>query len=123
MGSAQPVWQAYRAHGLAPDFSGIDFLCRAITPVYSRRRYNTRFFLMDGGLAIGEARSNGELEDLAWRREGELRHLNIVDVTQYVLEEALRRWHGRHQIGSQSPRLLNYRNDIMTLTKHRRRVG
>ena len=119
----QAIWQAYRDHRLAPDFAGIDFLCRAITPVYSRRRYNTRFFLADGSLSNGEIRGNGELEDLAWRRESELRHLNIVDVTQYVLAEALRRWRGRHQIGSQSPRLLNYRNDIMLLSRHRRRMS
>lgn len=116
----QPVWLAYHAQHLAPDFGGIDFLCRAITPVYSRRRFNTRFFLADGALCCGELRSNGELEDLAWRGESALRHLNIVDVTQYVLAEALRRWRGQHQIGSQPPRLLNYRKDIMTLSRQRR---
>lgn len=121
--AAQPIWQAYREHGIAPAFGDLDFLCRAITPVYSRRRYNTRFFLADGALAVGDIRGNGELEDLAWRRESELRHLNIVDVTQYVLGEALRRWQGRNQIGSLPPRLLNYRNDIMTLSRHRRRGG
>ncbi len=116
----QPVWRAYRARGLAPDFGGIDFLCRAITPVYSRRRFNTRFFLADGAHCVGELRSNGELEDLAWRGESALRHLNIVDVTQYVLAEALRRWQGGSPIGSQPPRLLNYRKDIMTLSRQRR---
>jgi 8-oxo-dGTP pyrophosphatase MutT (NUDIX family) len=118
---ALPVWRAYRAAGLAPDFRGLDFICRAITPVGSRRRYNTRFFLGDGALASGAIRGDGELEDLAWRKASALGGLDIVDVTQYVLEEALRRWRARHPPGAQPPKLLNYRKDIMTLSRHRAR--
>jgi 8-oxo-dGTP pyrophosphatase MutT (NUDIX family) len=120
-----PVWQTYGAAGIAPDFAGIDFICRAITPVASHRRYNTRFFLGDGGLASGSLGSNGELEDLAWRPVGALSGLNIVDVTEYVLKEALRRWQVRVEggcpVGAEPPKLLNYRNDVMTLSLHRAR--
>ena len=115
----QDVWQAYGTAGLAPDFEAIDFICRAITPVTSHRRYNTRFFLADGSRAVGSVSSNGELEDLAWRPVPALASLNIVDVTEYVLKEALRRWQGRSPAGAESPKLLNYRNDIMTLSRHR----
>jgi 8-oxo-dGTP pyrophosphatase MutT (NUDIX family) len=120
--SAAPIWQAYRDAGLAPPFGRIDFICRAITPVTSRRRYNTRFFLADGGEAQGAIRGNGELEDLGWRPASALGGLNIVDVTQYVLEEALRRWRARHPAGAIAPKLLNYRKDIMTLSRHRARA-
>ncbi|WP_395020660.1 hypothetical protein [Dongia sp.] len=116
-----PVWQAYRAAGIAPDFASIDFICRAITPVTSHRRYNTRFFLADGAQAVGSVNSNGELEDLAWRPVSALSALNIVDVTEYVLKEALRRWQARSPTGAEPPKLLNYRNDIMTLSRHRTR--
>ncbi len=116
-----PVWRAYRSAGLAPPFGQIDFLCRAITPVTSRRRYNTRFFLADGDRAQGQVRGNGELEDLGWRPASALGGLEIVDVTQYVLEEALRRWRARHPAGTIAPKLLNYRRDIMTLSRHRAR--
>ncbi|GAB2175640.1 NUDIX hydrolase [Dongia sp. agr-C8] len=116
-----PVWQAYRAAGIAPDFGSIDFICRAITPVTSPRRYNTRFFLADGARAVGSVNSNGELEDLAWRPVSALSGLNIVDVTEYVLKEALRRWQARSPAGAEPPKLLNYRNDIMTLSRHRAR--
>ncbi len=116
-----PVWQAYRAAGIAPDFGGIDFICRAITPVTSHRRYNTRFFLADGARAVGSVNSNGELEDLAWRPVSALSTLNIVDVTEYVLKEALRRWQSHAPVGAEPPKLLNYRNDIMTLSHHRAR--
>ena len=119
--SSAPIWQAYRDSGLAPSFATIDFICRAITPVTSRRRYNTRFFLADGDSARGSVRGNGELEDLAWRPASALGGLEIVDVTQYVLEEALRRWRARHPAGAIAPKLLNYRKDIMTLSRHRAR--
>jgi 8-oxo-dGTP pyrophosphatase MutT (NUDIX family) len=117
--SKAPIWQAYESAGMVPAFDRIDFICRAITPVSSRRRYNTRFFLLDGGDARGELRSDGELEDLAWRPVSALGGLEIVDVTHYVLEEALRRWRGRHPPGAMAPRLLSYRKDIMTLSRHR----
>jgi 8-oxo-dGTP pyrophosphatase MutT (NUDIX family) len=119
--SDSPTWRAYRDAGIAPPFGGIDFICRAITPVTSRRRYNTRFFLADGGQAQGAIRGDGELEDLAWRPASRLGGLEIVDVTQYVLEEALRRWRAQHPAGTIAPKLLNYRNDIMTLSRHRTR--
>jgi 8-oxo-dGTP pyrophosphatase MutT (NUDIX family) len=113
------IWQAYGGAGLTPDFGTIDFICRAITPVNSHRRYNTRFFLADGARAVGSVNSNGELEDLAWRPVSALSALNIVDVTEYVLKEALRRWQARCPAGAEPPKLLNYRNDIMTLSRHR----
>ena len=120
-GADLPVWRAYRDAGLAPDFAGFDFICRAITPVTSHRRYNTRFFLADGARAVGSVTGDGELEDLAWRPVSALSGLNIVDVTEYVLKEALRRWQARAPAGAEPPKLLNYRNDIMTLSRHRMR--
>jgi len=117
----QQIWQAYGTAGLAPDFGAIDFICRAITPVTSHRRYNTRFFLADGARAMGSVNGNGELEDLAWRPVPALSGLNIVDVTEYVLKEALRRWQARSPTGAEPPKLLNYRKDIMTLSRHRMR--
>ena len=118
----QDIWRAYGAAGLAPEFEAIDFICRAITPVTSHRRYNTRFFLADGARAVGSVNSNGELEDLAWRPVPALSGLNIVDVTEYVLKEALRRWQARSPTGAEPPKLLNYRRDIMTLSRHRVRA-
>ncbi|TDQ80582.1 hypothetical protein A8950_3117 [Dongia mobilis] len=116
-GTETPLLAAYAAAGLAPDLAGFDYLCRAITPVTSRRRFNTRFFLGDGALATGELKGDGELEDLAWRPLGALSGLNLVDVTEYVLKTAIRRWQAGVPIGAEAPKLLNYRNDIMTLSR------
>jgi 8-oxo-dGTP pyrophosphatase MutT (NUDIX family) len=104
-----PVWQAFAARKHRPGFDLLDFVCRAITPAYSKRRYNTRFFLADGGMARGEIVGNGELEDLAWRPMAELDRLAIVDVTEFVLAEALRRWRLRTPIGGEPARLFCYR--------------
>jgi 8-oxo-dGTP pyrophosphatase MutT (NUDIX family) len=117
--SQSELWRAYGQAGLAPDLGGFDYLCRAITPVTSKRRFNTRFFLADGAGALGEITGNGELEDLAWHPAGRLADLTLVDVTQYVLETALRRWRDRIPIGAEAPKLLNYRNNIMTLSRPR----
>jgi 8-oxo-dGTP pyrophosphatase MutT (NUDIX family) len=116
-----PFWQAYRAAGLAPDYGALDYLCRAITPVTSRRRFNTRFFLGNGNHAEGTLSGDGELEDLAWRKVSELGNLTLVDVTQYVLETALERWKNRAGIGATTAKLLNYRKDVMTLSNPRQR--
>ncbi len=110
-----PVWRAYAAAGLRPDFASMDFLLRAITPVGSRRRYNTRFFLADGGEAAGELRGDGELLDLRWWKASALDELNIVDVTQALIRLALVRWRARTAIGSEGPKLLLYRKNCLTM--------
>jgi len=106
-----PVWQAFAASGRGPSFAGLDFVCRAITPTYSKRRYNTRFFLADGRLAHGELAGSGELLDLGWRNLEEARTLGLVDVTQYVLREALRRWRTGLKPGQEPSRLFCYKGD------------
>lgn len=112
-----PVWQAFARLGAAPNFAGMDYICRAITPTYSRRRYNTRFFLADGTDIGGDLAGNGELEDLAWWPVAETARLPTVDVTEFVLGEALRRWRRRIAVGGEPAPLFSYRNDIATLRR------
>jgi 8-oxo-dGTP pyrophosphatase MutT (NUDIX family) len=114
-GGPQAVWQAYAGARIAPDFGAFDFLLRAITPTQSRRRYNTRFFLGDGGHAFGELRGDGELLDLGWRRVAELDRLKIVDVTWALIRLALERWRTRAQVGGEPPKLLSYRNNCLIM--------
>lgn len=106
-----PIWQAFAARSCRPGFDRLDFVCRAITPTYSKRRYNTRFFLADGAAVAGDLAGNGELEDLNWWPVGALGRLTIVDVTEFVLTEALRRWRLRIPAGGEPARLFCYRGD------------
>ena len=46
--SRRPGMASLGARACRPGFEALDFVCRAITPTYSKRRYNTRFFLADG---------------------------------------------------------------------------
>jgi 8-oxo-dGTP pyrophosphatase MutT (NUDIX family) len=119
-GGATGVWGAYGAAGLTPEFAGLDFVLRAITPRESPRRYNTRFFLADGSQAAGDLKGDGELLDLGWRAAGELDKLNIVDVTWELIRAAMRRWRDRSPAGAEQPKLLIYRNNKLTLTKLRK---
>jgi hypothetical protein len=105
------VWQAFATAGLRPGFEALDLICRAVTPTSSRRRYDTRFFLADGAHVRGELRRNGELEDLAWWPLAEVSRLAIVDVTAFVLAEALRRRRERVPIGRDPCRLFCYRGE------------
>jgi 8-oxo-dGTP pyrophosphatase MutT (NUDIX family) len=109
---AAHVWQAFAGRGRSPAFAALDFICRAITPTYSKRRYNTRFFLADGDLADGDLGGSGELLDLGWRNLDELRTLGLVDVTQFVLREALRRWRAGLRPGQEPSRLFCYKGEI-----------
>jgi 8-oxo-dGTP pyrophosphatase MutT (NUDIX family) len=110
-GLGSGVWHAFAAAGTAPAFHALDFVCRAITPSYSKRRYDTRFFLADGELAGGDLGGSGELLDLGWRTLPELRGLGLVDVTQFVLREALRRWRAKLPPGAEPGRLYCYKGD------------
>jgi 8-oxo-dGTP pyrophosphatase MutT (NUDIX family) len=89
----------------------IDFVCRAITPTYSRRRYNTRFLMADGAFAKGQLGGDGELEDLAWRPIAALEGLAIVDVTAFVLKEAVARRHGKRPPGAEAAVRFSYVGD------------
>jgi 8-oxo-dGTP pyrophosphatase MutT (NUDIX family) len=85
----QEVWQAFASAGMTPGFSGLRLILRAITPAQSPIRFNTRFFLAEGEHSTGRLRSNGELEDIAWRPGTKALRLPLADVTALVLRQAL----------------------------------
>ena len=58
--------------------------------------------------ALGELGGSGELEDLQWFPVAETARLKLVDVTQVVLAEGLRRWRRRVPAAEPAP-LLSYR--------------
>jgi 8-oxo-dGTP pyrophosphatase MutT (NUDIX family) len=84
-----PIERAYRTHGLAAAIDRLQYVGRAITPSRSRRRFNTRFFLGDGGDVFGEPQASEELEDARWRRLESGLLDGFADVTRFMLARAL----------------------------------
>jgi 8-oxo-dGTP pyrophosphatase MutT (NUDIX family) len=83
---------------LKPDLSRLDYLARAITPPPSPIRFHARFFVTDAAHAEcggrGDLAGSGELLDLDFRPLDECLSMPIADVTEFVLEEVLRRVRG-----------------------------
>jgi 8-oxo-dGTP pyrophosphatase MutT (NUDIX family) len=87
--AAAPIERAYRAHGLSAAIDRLSYVGRAITPSYSSRRFNTRFFVGDGDDVVGEPQSTAELQDSGWRRL-EVKLLDdLREVTRFMLARAL----------------------------------
>jgi 8-oxo-dGTP pyrophosphatase MutT (NUDIX family) len=105
---AQAVWRAFADAGRRPAFEGMDYICRAITPTASPKRFNTRFFLARDADMAGSLVGDGELVDLAWRPVEAMWDMALVDVTEYVLREALKRWTERISIGTRPASLFCY---------------
>jgi 8-oxo-dGTP pyrophosphatase MutT (NUDIX family) len=84
-----PIERAYRERGLTAAIDRLLYVGRAITPPHSFRRFNTRFFLGDGGLVFGEPAASPELEDAGWRRIDQQMLDGFRDVTRFMLARAI----------------------------------
>jgi 8-oxo-dGTP pyrophosphatase MutT (NUDIX family) len=83
------IERAYREQSLAAAIDRLTYVGRAITPSHSFRRFNTRFFLADGGDVFGEPTASAELEDAGWRRIEQHLLDGFRDVTRFMLARAL----------------------------------
>jgi len=82
-----PEWESFAATGQRPDASGLRFMFRAVTPPGRTRRFDARFFLVDGRQAQGEIGGDGELSNLQWIPLDQVRRFNLPFITQVVLAE------------------------------------
>ncbi|HEY3909101.1 MAG TPA: NUDIX domain-containing protein [Stellaceae bacterium] len=83
------IERAYREHGLVAALDRLIYIGRAITPSHSFRRFNTRFFLADGGSVVGEPAPSAELEDAGWRPIEQSLLDGFRDVTRFMLARAM----------------------------------
>ncbi len=84
---------AFHEADVRPATDRLEFFARAVTPEEVPIRFDSRFFLADGTRAIGEIRSSGELEDVAWHRaEFVLAAFPMAHITRFVLARALAIW-------------------------------
>jgi 8-oxo-dGTP pyrophosphatase MutT (NUDIX family) len=75
--------------GHPPDLSGLDYLCRAITPPAMKIRFDARFLVVDAARCQGSLGGSGELEQLAWFGVAEALALDLAFPTRKVLERLL----------------------------------
>ena len=87
--AASPIEHAYRERGLVAAMDALTYVGRAITPSHSPRRFNTRFFLGDGGNVFGEPATSEELEDVGWHPIGRGPLESFRDVTRFMLARAI----------------------------------
>jgi 8-oxo-dGTP pyrophosphatase MutT (NUDIX family) len=87
--AAAAIERAYRTIGVIAAINRLRYVGRAITPSYSSRRFNTRFFLGDGNDVIGEPQPSAELDDAGWRRLEPNLLQELRDVTRFMLARAL----------------------------------
>jgi 8-oxo-dGTP pyrophosphatase MutT (NUDIX family) len=73
--------------GIPPDLSGLDYLCRAITPAGRPIRFDARFLMVDAAMVRGDLAGSGELEDLRWFGLAEALALDLSFPTRKVLEQ------------------------------------
>ncbi|PHQ71315.1 MAG: NUDIX hydrolase [Sneathiella sp.] len=94
---------------LIPDFSNLDYVARAITPTMSPIRFNTRFLMIDAQHVTGKLAGSGELIDLKWVTVQDAFKMSLVDVTEFVLEETLKKLSTPAQNVSKVPLFTYYR--------------
>lgn len=84
-------WAKFVRTGFYPDPSALHFIARAITPAGFSRRFDARFFCVDGA-AIAHRLENivhadAELVELTWLPIAAASNLNLPVITGLVLEE------------------------------------
>lgn len=84
-------WDQIRGTGLAPNLAKLSYVGHAITPASKAARFNTRFFCAWADDMHGSLQGSGELSDLGFVKPQDALALPMVDVTQYMLHEILRR--------------------------------
>ena len=77
----------------------MNFIGRAITPSGSPIRFHARFFSLSSSFVSGSLDGDGELSELHWPTIHQALTLPIIDVTEHMLKETLRRF----KEGSLSP--------------------
>lgn len=101
---------------LIPDHSNLDYITRAITPINSPIRFDTRFLMIEARHATGILAGSGELLDLQWVSIQTALTMPVVDVTEFVLQEVGLRLSGQLQNKIEVP-LFTYKNGKPSISR------
>jgi 8-oxo-dGTP pyrophosphatase MutT (NUDIX family) len=84
-------WAKFVQTGFYPDLSRLRFIARAITPPGFARRFDARFFYVEGDAIVHRleniAHPDAELVELTWRPVTVASRLDLPIITRLVLEE------------------------------------
>ncbi len=84
-------WAAFADAGLHPDLTSVHYVARAVTPPRRSRRYDTRFFTADVSAIArevpGKVGPDSELVELVWIPLSRARTLDVLAITELVLED------------------------------------
>ena len=83
-------WLGFLDRGLAPALDELELVMRAITPTFSPKRFDARFFIADADKAEGKLAGSGELEEIQWVTIEEAIALPLADVTEAVVRQVQR---------------------------------
>ena len=89
-GHKPPGWAPYLKHDVLPDLSGFTFIGRAVTPPYRHKRFDARFFMAEAEDVLVDDRppvEGAELSDLNWVGLEDALHLDLPNVTRFMLGE------------------------------------
>ncbi len=76
------------ANQISPDFSRFSFLARAITPPRTRRRFDTRFFVVPADQITGNTSIlDGEFVAIEWFTLSDARRQDLPSITRMVLDD------------------------------------
>jgi 8-oxo-dGTP pyrophosphatase MutT (NUDIX family) len=90
---ATDVWREFLTRGVAPDLGALDYVARAITPPGRTRRFDARFFMADAEALTSLEPDSGdrELDEIAWLSIGDMRDLDLPQITRFVVGEVAER--------------------------------
>lgn len=81
-------WERFFDVGYAPALDRLEYIARAITPVFRPLRFDARFFLVESKGVVGDLQGSGELENLDWIPIRETQDFELANVTRNVLSYA-----------------------------------
>lgn len=81
-------WDHFFGAGYAPALDRLEYIARAVTPVFRPIRFDARFFMVEAQGVVGDLQGSGELENLDWIPIRETRDFELAHVTRNILEYA-----------------------------------
>ncbi len=81
-------WERFFSAGYAPSLNCLEYIARAVTPVFRPIRFDTRFFMVQDKNLVGDIQGSGELEKLGWIPIDKTPEFELANVTRNVLAYA-----------------------------------